>query len=349
MVDSRCSKTRHLGDKCWSGIGCAAPRFLLSCLVFFFVCKQSLQQFSSYVNISFIKNKHTYITSNPHSPAIPDLSQESHLSPGIAIAFSMLTNEYIHQVCTPSYPHVFENIRKELHNRAALEHFEQLGQALLNHLFNLVVLALLSLLLSTMLLSAMLLPTMMLLSSSAMLTRVSAITRSLWRRRHLMHISTLQIHKDPTFILLGPVLQPQLATHLLNTRFDLLHMVLAMIALAHNDVEMVFAPLASHSDPLFQHILCFFDEEAVQVNRIASDATLGVVFAEYVVARLAIVLVHFGRVSFSFFRELVGARAIAGFVGLVRAVEARRSFGGFLSRKIAEAVILGFCVGGAVV
>lgn len=49
------------------------------------------------------------------------------------------------------------------------------------------------------------------------------------------------------------------------------------------------------------------------------------------------------------FAEIMGARTVAGFVRLVRAVETCGAFGGFLAREIAEAVILGFGVRGGVI
>jgi hypothetical protein len=54
-------------------------------------------------------------------------------------------------------------------------------------------------------------------------------------------------------------------------------------------------------------------------------------------------------VALALLRELVGARAIAGLVGLVRAVEAGGALGRFLARKVTEAVVFCFCVGGGVV
>jgi len=135
-----------------------------------------------------------------------------------------------------------------LHNRTAPKLLEQPGQALLGHLLNLIILTLLlsMMLLTTMLLTAMLLVTSMLLAAmlsamltamlSTMLSRVTSIARGLRRRRHLMHITTLQIHKDPTLVLLSAILQSQFAAHLLDSRLDLLDMIPAMVSLAHNDM-----------------------------------------------------------------------------------------------------------------
>jgi hypothetical protein len=60
-------------------------------------------------------------------------------------------------------------------------------------------------------------------------------------------------------------------------------------------------------------------------------------------------LFHFGSVLLAFLGEIVGAAPIAGLVGLVRAVEARTAFAGFLAREATEAVVFGFSVRGGVV
>jgi len=51
----------------------------------------------------------------------------------------------------------------------------------------------------------------------------------------------------------------------------------------------------------------------------------------------------------AFFAQFVGACAVAGLVCLVGAVEAGAALAGFLARKVAQAVIFGFCVVGGVV
>lgn len=112
---------------------------------------------------------------------------------------------------------------------------------------------------------------------------------------------------------------------------------------------MAFTSLSRNPNPLFQNILGLFYEQAVEVNGVARDSALGVVFPEDVVARLTVVLVHLRGVGFAFFGKLVGARSIAGFVRLVGFVEAGGAFCGFLARKVAETVVLGFGIGGRVV
>jgi hypothetical protein len=102
-------------------------------------------------------------------------------------------------------------------------------------------------------------------------------------------------------------------------------------------------------DALLEHVLGLLDVQAVQVDGVAGDAVGAVVCAEDKVTRLVVVLLHLGRVLLAFFRQRVGARPVAGLVGLVRFVEARAALAGFLTRKVTEPVVFGFCVGGGVV
>lgn len=138
----------------------------------------------------------------------------------------------------------------------------------------------------------------------------------------MIHAPTLQIHKHAPLVLLRAILQPQLPTHLLHPRLDLLHMVATMIPLADNNMQVGLSLLPRGFNPLFEHVFRLLDEQAVQVDGVASHAAGGIVLAENVVARLVVVLRHLGGVLLAFFAELVGAAAVARFVGLVRAVEA---------------------------
>jgi hypothetical protein len=55
----------------------------------------------------------------------------------------------------------------------------------------------------------------------------------------------------------------------------------------------------------------------VEINRIISHSSGGVILAEYVIRRLLIIHVHLGGMLFSLLRELVRCCSIAAFVGLV--------------------------------
>jgi hypothetical protein len=118
-------------------------------------------------------------------------------------------------------------------------------------------------------------------------------------------------------------------------------MVPAVVSLADNDMQMIFTPLSCSLDALFEYIFGFLNEQAVQIDCIALNTTICVILAENVVTRLSIVLLHFGSVLFSLFRQFVSASAVARFVGLVRFVEARAALCSLLARKVAQTVVLG--------
>jgi hypothetical protein len=82
----------------------------------------------------------------------------------------------------------------------------------------------------------------------------------------------------------------------------------------------------------------------VQINRVRTDAPLGVVLAENVVARLAIVFLHLRCMLLAFLAEVVCARTVARLIRLVGAIEARTALRSFLAREIAQTVVFGFRV-----
>jgi hypothetical protein len=207
-----------------------------------------------------------------------------------------------------------------LHNITAAQLLEQLGQPLTDHLFDLIILVVLvvlvlvlSAVLLTVVLSGMLLLTTVLLSApslatmllstmllTAVLARIAAaaILRVLRRRWHLVHGAALKIDVDPALVLLGLVLESQFTADLLDAGFDFLDVVARVISLADDDMKVVFASAAGGFDAFFEHVLCFLDEEAVQIDCVVLNAPICVVLAEDVVARLTVVLLHFGGVLF---------------------------------------------------
>lgn len=212
--------------------------------------------------------------------------------------------------CVQTFYPKTKGIIAVLHNITTAQFLKQLGQALADHLLDLVVLVvLLALVLSAVLLlptvlltapslAAMLLPAMLL---PAVLSWISSATilRMLRRRRHLVHGAALQIDIDPALILLGLVLEAEFAADLLDARFDFLDVVARVVALADDDMEVIFASASGGFDAFFEYVFCFLDEEAVQVDCVVLDAPVGVVLAEDVVARLPVVLLHFGGMLFS--------------------------------------------------
>lgn len=223
--------------------------------------------------------------------------------------------------------------RASLHDGTATsEHSEDLGKSLLDlflhiHLLRVVLLAMLLLLVMLLLSAMLLMPTAMLLSSV-----IATTTTTTTALRDLTHRSTRQIDIYPPLVSLGLVLQSQLPTDLLHARLDLLHMVNAMVPLADDDMQMRLALSPSSLDALLEDILGLLDKLAMQIDRVAVDAAVRVVLAEDELGRLLVVAVHGRAVLLAFLRELVGGGAVAVLVRLVRAVEARRSLAGFLSR-----------------
>lgn len=52
----------------------------------------------------------------------------------------------------------------------------------------------------------------------------------------MIHTATLKIHKYAPFVCLGFILEAELTTDLLYSRFNFLHMVYTVVALSDNDV-----------------------------------------------------------------------------------------------------------------
>ena len=84
-------------------------------------------------------------------------------------------------------------------------------------------------------------------------------------RRHIRR-TTLQIDIHPTRIRLRVELQPLLLTNPLHHRLDLLNVSWRVIALAHNDVQMVLTLAFGGADPRLEDALGFVDVLPVQVD-----------------------------------------------------------------------------------
>lgn len=206
-------------------------------------------------------------------------------------------------------------LQHTLHNITAAQLLEQLGETLPHHLLDLIIIVVVLLvlvlpttvllLLATMLLSVML--TTMLLTAmllAAVLARISAAA-ILWvlrRGRHAAHRAALEVYVNAALVLLSLVLQPQLTADLLDSGLDFLHVITAMVALAHDDVKVVLAAAFGSLDPLLEHVLSLLNKQAVQIDGVVLDTAVRVVLAEDVVARLAVVLVHLGGVLLAFCR-----------------------------------------------
>ena len=67
-------------------------------------------------------------------------------------------------------------------------------------------------------------------------------------------------------------------------------------------------------DALLQNVFCFFDGLSVQVNGVPVNSAYGIVLPEDVIRSLFVVLIRQCAMSFTLFRELVGACAISSLV-----------------------------------
>lgn len=106
-----------------------------------------------------------------------------------------------------------------------------------------------------------------------------------------------------------------------------------------------------------QDILGFLHELTMQIDCIVWNSSIGIVFPEYEVGRLLVVLIHLCAMGFAFLRQVVGGSPISTLVGLTRlytrseldmddarcrtySVKTRAALPCFLSRKIAQAIVL---------
>jgi hypothetical protein len=105
-------------------------------------------------------------------------------------------------------------------------------------------------------------------------------------------LAALQVDVDPAGILLGAILQAQLAAQLLDLGLELLDVVGRVVALADDGVQVLLAAGLILADPKLEDALGLLDELAVQVDGVGLDAAWGVVLAEDKVRRLPVVLVH---------------------------------------------------------
>ncbi len=178
-----------------------------------------------------------------------------------------------------------------------------------------------------------------------LLTMVATtILRMLRRGRHTVHGAALEVYVNTTLIFFGLILQSKVAADLFDPGFNLLHMIAAVIPLAHNDMQVIFASTSRSFDALLKHILSFLNKQTVQVDGIVLHTAIGVVLKEDEVPRLTVVLLHFRSMLFPFLGQFMCACAIARFIGLVCAIEARASLRCFLTGEITETIVLCFGV-----
>lgn len=110
--------------------------------------------------------------------------------------------------------------------------------------------------------------------------------------------------------------------------------------LAYNDMQMRLPLLPRRLNPRLQHVLRLLHIQPMQVYRVIRHMRITIIRPEDKVPRLLVVLVHLRGVLLALLRELVRSGAIAGFVGLLGAIEAGVALGGFLVGEVPETVVL---------
>lgn len=196
----------------------------------------------------------------------------------------------------------------------------QLLEQYLEDLFGRVVALLLLLLVAMLLLMAtrvLTLPAVRLLLLLSAVRVATMLRRGLCGQGWVVRAAALEVDVDPAGVLLGRVLQAELAAHLLDAGLDLLDVVDRVVPLAHDDMQVRLAVLLGVADALLEHVLGLLDELPVEVDRVVGHAARRVVLPEDVVRGLLVVLVHLGRVPLALVAQLLGLGAVAALVGLV--------------------------------
>lgn len=154
-------------------------------------------------------------------------------------------------------------------------------------------------------------------------------------------LAALEVDQDTTRVMLvRRIVEPHLATELLDSGLELLDAALAVVALADNGVDVRLAAVAVGAHAHLEDALGLLDELAVEVNLVLVDAARGIVGAEDKVGRLLVVGVYLGVVVLALVGELLGGGAVAVAVGLLGAIEARPPLLGLGPGQIAETVVL---------
>ena len=91
----------------------------------------------------------------------------------------------------------------------------------------------------------------------------------------------------------------------------------AVVALAHDDVQMCLTGRFRISYTFLEDVFGFFNVLPVQIDCIRVDAAFGVVLAEDEFRGLLVVPGHIRAMCFAFFGELMGARAVPTVIGLL--------------------------------
>jgi len=215
-------------------------------------------------------------------------------------------------------PRTFSSSSSLHDNAACLQLPDDLRQKLPSQLLDLVLRLLLVVLLAMMLLAIML-RTMWLLVTLLMTAAVPALVTAglLRQRRRRADLPTGQIDVHPPLVRLGGIVEAHLPAHLLDAGLDPLHVAGAVVAPAHDDMQMPLAPGLGVADACLEDVLGLLDVLPVQVDGVAGYASLRVVLPEDELGRLLVVSVLLRRVPLALVREGFCRRAIPALICLV--------------------------------
>ena len=150
----------------------------------------------------------------------------------------------------------------------------------------------------------------------------------------------LQVDVDPALVLLCIVLQAQLAAYLLHAWFELLHVVGAVVAFAHNHMQMSLARGLGVSYPLLQDLLRLFHELSMQIDGVAGHLANSIVLPEDVLRSLLVVIVGFRFMLLALLAELMRAGSIALLVCFARFGRIVLVLALLFAGEVAEAIVL---------
>lgn len=130
--------------------------------------------------------------------------------------------------------------------------------------------------------------------------------------------SASQVDVDAALVLLGGVVEAELAAEALDAGLELLHAAGRVVALADDDVQMGLACGLGVADARLEDLPGLVDVLAVQVDGVVGDAARRVVLAEDELGRPPVVLGLPPLVPLALLRERLGLGAVAAFIRLVR-------------------------------
>lgn len=137
--------------------------------------------------------------------------------------------------------------------------------------------------------------------------------------------ATSKIDVDPTSVLFGGVLQPELPTDLLDTGLEFLDAVHGMVPFPNNTstssvlttrgnikkcvyahMQMSLSMALRIFNPLLKDILRFLRKLTMQINGVRRHSAIRIIFPEDQIRCLFVVLCHLAPMRLALLRELLG-------------------------------------------